>query len=705
MTIREARPDDLEVDIHSLAHALFRSLRYLVPIAIVIAVATYAALTQVTPLYKAEGKILIEASESLLTRPTADNNAETQALLDQEGIMSQVQLVRSREVARAVVQKLNLGSLPEFDPLLKGPGLVTRILSPIGLARDPSRTSAEERVLDSFFQKLSVYPVEKSRVIVIEFTASDPELAARITNAIAEQYLVVQQAAQRSTNQDATAWLESEIADLRVKVREAEARVESFRSSSDLFAGAGENGTTLAQQQLVELNAELTRVRAARAEAEAKASQIRAGLENGNALNSLDVLKSELIQRLSEQAVALRAQIAQLSAMLLPGHPRMRELNAQLADLDNQIRREARKLLAGLEADARLAQARESELSASLTRQKLTATKSNDDSVQLRALEREASAQRELLETYLRRYREALARQNGNYLPANARIISRAAAPVEPSFPKKGAMSAAAMIGALILGACFVLIRELATRKPVHALRYSEPLPIVPDELPVQGKIRHVGDRPRRLPPGGMPGDAASSDTERSLASIARRIVELGASRVVVAMAEEDPPAGRPLAAVALARALARSGVRVVLADFRHDGADGEAMGDGREKAGFCDLYAGNVSFAQVIFRDRSSPAHFIPAGLEALPEGWEDDPRFATLIDALDHTYDHLIIDADAAALAALGPGAGVIVLVTELGPADPRVVRAYAAARTATAGEVMLLVAEAEPPAVAAA
>src|SRR5690606_35237818 len=123
----------------------------------------------------------------------------------------------------------------------------------------------------------------------------------------------------------------------------------------------GVSPSTLPQQQLTDLNAELTRVRGVRAEAEAKATQIRAALDAGTALNASEVINSPLIQRLVEQQVALRTQMADLNATLLPQHPRMRALNAQIADLDRQIANEAQKVLQAAESDARLAEARERE--------------------------------------------------------------------------------------------------------------------------------------------------------------------------------------------------------------------------------------------------------------------------------------------------------------------------------------------------------
>ena len=111
------------------------------------------------------------------------------------------------------------------------------------------------------------------------------------------------------------------------------------------------------------------------------------------------MLNSELIRRLSEQRVTLRAQLAEQSSSLLDNHPRIKELKAQIADLDQQIRHEAESVARSLENDAKLASARVESQTAMLDQFKNQASSTNEQDVQLRALEREAKSQRDLLES------------------------------------------------------------------------------------------------------------------------------------------------------------------------------------------------------------------------------------------------------------------------------------------------------------------
>ena len=611
-------------------------------------------------------------------------------------------MIRSRDLAEAVAAKLDFAAKPEFDPKAAHPSALQSLLAKFGLARSESPASAGDRVLGTYFDKLTVFAVDNSRIINIDFTSTDPVLAAAAANAIAEEYLARQSAAKQDTTASAAQWLSDQIADLRPKVQVAEARVEDFRSKNDLFDSGGATPTTLPQQQLADLATELSKVRAERADAEAKAAQIRAGLAS-NAVPSLTaVLSSPLIQNLVGQEVALRAQIAQLNATLLPGHPKMKELNAQVADLDQQIVGEARKILESLDAEAKATEAREAEIDDGLAKLKATTATANDAGVQLRALEREAAADRDLLSTYLGRYREAVGREQTDYVPPDARIVSRAAVATDPDYPKKVPMTIAATVSALILAIAFLLLRELASGRPMRRLDYAAgPLPVVPDAVPVNGHTRWADDHSvRRMMPNEPTLAPEMVDrVEESLRSIAGEIVTAGQKRVLVTLAEGSDSDGRPLGAVALARALARTDARVVLVDFRGDGADAQSMGEGSDLPGFSDLFDGEASFAQVIFRDRKSRVHFIPAGRKPLSAGLLDPEHLETMLAALTLTYDFVLIDAGDEMIPVIGPGCGVAMVVSEFSAADPRTTNAFDRVTAISDARILLLVVDPAP------
>src|SRR4051812_28216345 len=335
LVAKPAASESGDLDLRSLGHALTRKRRWIIVPTAVALVLSLAAVNLVTPRYKSEVRILIDGRENVFLRPNGERNEERTAL-DAEAVTSQVPLLLSRDLAREIIKQNKLAERPEFDPVLQGLSPAKSLLALFGIGRDPFSLTPEERVLDAYYDRFTAYAVDKSRVIVIEFQSRDPDLAARVASSIAEGYLVLQQGARQAQAKSAGQWLSGEIESLRKRVAEAESRVEDFRAKSSLFVGT--NNTTLSNQQMGELNTQLNNARALKSDAESKAKLIREMLQSGKPIEASEVLNSELIRRLSEQRVTLRGQLAEQSSTLLGRHPRIKELKAQLANLDRQLR-------------------------------------------------------------------------------------------------------------------------------------------------------------------------------------------------------------------------------------------------------------------------------------------------------------------------------------------------------------------------------
>ena len=667
---------DGELDLRQLGSALWRKKwRILLP-TILTALAAFVVVNMLTPRYKSEARVLIENRENIFLRPEAEKTQQDRTVVDAEAVTSQVQLVLSRDLALDVIKKLKLNELPEFDPVLAGISPLRVFLSLIGVMKDPLRMTPEERVLDAYYARLNAFSVDKSRVIAIEFQSADPELAARVANAIAEGYLVLQQQAKQDQTRAAGQFLAAEIEKLRVKVAQAEAKVEDFRAKANLFVGT--NNTTLVAQQLAEFNSQVAAARAQKADSEARARLIRDMLKSGQPIDFSDILNSELIRRLSEQRVTLRAQLAEQSSTLLGGHPRIRELRAQITDLDGQLRAEAEKLARALETDAKLATARVDALSANFEQLKRAAAVTGDQEVQLRLLEREAKAQRELFESYLAKFRETSARDNISAAPADARIISRAVVSTIPAFPKKLPIILIASFGMFVLASGLVATGALLSAgAPVSApaRRIEQPAyadaPAIADAPALAPALAPEANPPpssvpARMPVRSAPVSATVDDVARALRAAGeagRRVTVVGAMRNV----------GTTLTAIALARALARDG-RVVLIDLALGAPNLAVISTDPNAPGIADLVRGTASFTQIITRDRFSRVHLVALGqLDSGARGMLGSERLIGALDALARTYDHMVIDAGAVpelaaeAVAALAPRA--VLVATEPG------------------------------------
>ncbi|MGO4715621.1 GumC family protein [Bradyrhizobium sp. 2TAF24] len=661
-----AEPDGL--DLRVIGQALMRRKFWILGPTLLAAGLSIVAVNLVTPRYKSEARILIDGRENVFLRPNGER-AEERTALDPEAVTSQVQLVLSRDLARDVIKENKLAERPEFDPVLKGVSPLKSLLALFGIIRDPFKMTPEERVLDAYYERLAAFAVDKSRVIAVEFQSQDPDLAARVANSIANGYLVLQQAAKQNQARSAGQWLSGEIDSLRQKVAEAEARVEDFRSRSSLFVGT--NNTTLSNQQLGEINSQLTSARAQKSDAESKARLIREMLQSGRPIEASEVLNSELVRRLTEQRITLQGQLAEQSSTLLDGHPRIKELKAQIGDLDRQLRDEASKISRSLENDARIAGARVDSLTASLDQMKRQASSTNGQDVQLRALEREAKAQRDLLESYLAKYREATARESIDTGPSDGRIISRAIVTNVPAYPKKMPIVLIATLATLMLSAGSIasgeLLRMTAPRTVVAvsgsealARTVAEPRFAAPPSqaLPPQAMHHiHLAEGASLaaqlqpvappLPPVSHPGLAAPvPEIER----VARDLQVAGVSARKITMIGVGQNENVTLTALTLARLLSRKG-KVVLVELSLSSPTVGAVSSDPMAPGLSDLMLGSANFGQIISRDRLSQVHLVGAGRASRDRTLLQSPRLALAVDALLRVYDHVLLDAGTAA------------------------------------------------------
>jgi exopolysaccharide transport family protein len=682
--------NDVDVDLGALFSSLARRWPRILFAALIITAIAFAFAWLATPKYKGETRILIETRESVFTQPDPASNANS-PVLDEEGVTSQVQVISSTEVLKKVAKQLDLASRDEFnDGGEIGP--IGRVLVLAGLKSDPSEIPAEERVLQAMRDRLEVYRVEKSRVIVVDFSSADPKLAAAVPNAIAETYIAVQKDAKLESNSDATSWLAPEIKDLTKRVKDAEAKVADYRAHSDLFLA--DNNSALITQQLSQMATELSRVRADRAAAEAKALSVKAALASGGSLDALpDVLSSGLIQRLREQQVQLKANIDQLSTTLLPNHPRIKALRSQLAGLDRQIRAEAEKVLAGLNTEADTAKLREQQLLADLNKAKAESSRAGKQEVELRALQREATAQRDLLESYLTRYREASSRRDRDYLPVDARIFSRATVPAVPYFPKRIPIVVAAFIASLLIMAVITLLQELFSGRAMRPARGTGFGPV--EEVAMPGRPSRRDDpafSPAAVPSAESETAHAAGISKVSVERAAEKLIAGGASRAIFVSPEGDEAAA---ASVMVAREVADAGLRVLLLDLTSSGAASTPMLESNSYPGVTNLLAAEAQFTDVIHVDLYSDCHVMPVGTADPERAMRAVDRLPIILNSLTTAYDVVVVEcgpAEAASIRRLvSDGAEVLVSVIE--SEDASVAETAAALEASGYGDLMLV------------
>jgi len=670
----------VEPDMRGLGRVLWQKKTMIVGVTMLAAGTAFLVVNAITPRYRSESRLLLEARENVFMRAEADKTAD-RTTIDPEAVTSQIQLVLSRDLARQVIQKVGLNDNPEFD---SGAGALRTLLGLFGIGRDPTAMTREERTLEAYYERINVSAVEKSRVISIDFSSANADLAARIANTIAETYLSMQQSAKQDQTRAAGNWLAVEIEKMRKKVEEAEAKVEEYRSRSNLFVGS--NNTSLPSQQLTEINSQIAVVRGQKADLEARSKQLRELIRTGKPIESSDIANSEAMRRMIEQRIALRSQLAEQSTTLLDQHPRIKELKAQIGEMDRQIRTEGERLARQLDNDAKLAGDRLESLTTSIDQVKRLASQTNEQDVQLRALEREAKTQRDLLESYLSKYREASARDNINAAPPEARIISRASPALKPAYPKKMATVLIAAFAAFALTSGFTVTGVLLSAPSPYAYGYGPagyaapgfdtaayrppPQPMMaPPQMPQMPRVAS----PPLMP--AMPVAAVVPLPVSTVEQIARSLRQGGDTGRRVTVVGTARNVGTTYAAITLARALAQE-ANVIMVDLAFGAPNLSVISTDPNAPGIAELVRGAASFGDIITRDQYSNVHLIATGAIGTDgPALAASPMLATVIEALVRSYDHVVIDVGSAADVAVerfAPLAQRAVLVAS-DPANP--------------------------------
>lgn len=697
----------------------------------------------VPPRYTGEAKVLLESRDPAFAKSAAERNEPAQPI-DEQAVASQVQVAMSRDIAREAIRQLKLVGNPEFDPSGGEIGPIQAVLASLGLIRNPLDRSPEDRVLEAYYERLLVYPVGKSRILAFEFRSRDPALAAEAANTIAQLYIASLAAAQVDTARYASTWLGANIDGLRARVAEAEGKVEAYRAKNGLIGTGTTANQPLSAQQLGELSSQLTQARTIKADLAARVKLLKEMIKEGRAFEIPDVANNELIRRTVESRMAMRAQLALESRTLLPAHPRIKELTAQVNDLEGQIKTAAERIVRTLENDARIAGARVDSLQAAVDGQRDVVAKGNDSEIQLRALEREAKVQREQLESYLSRYREAAARDGESAAPADARVVSKAVVPDMPSFPKKLPIIGVATALAFLLSAGAVVGRHLLATPPMPAsyleavddadedirrfsadperLAYPEPMPphadmpVRPSDAASAPTTRSEDERTADLEPAAaMPAPSDTDATSRRRKASAERapaaepvpsedrydldllIGRLGAGPShggrCVLVVETPRLDGRDAdLAATLAAALAERG-RTLAIDI--DGRSGRHAPD----CGLTDLVAGEAAFPDVIRAVPGSRLHAVGRGQVELDVLVEEPQGLAITFNAMAQVYEWVVCalaasdgETGRALLATVSASMDAVVIASEAAADDPGLVALFRLVEESGAGQVLV-------------
>lgn len=615
-----------------------------------------------TPIYTASVDIAIQTREK---SPLEIDTVLAVLPRDAEAIQGEIELIQSKALAKRVVEKLQLDQNPEFNRTLNpvDPSLLDRLSEfarPLLvqakqaayrlLGREEPQVAGEEpfgsqeevlqdEILDRLLQGLTVSQRGKSYVLEIAYSSTHPRLSAQIANTVAEVYIQDQLESRARAAERANQWIQDRIVELRAQTEAAESAAEEFRWSNGLVRG---ENSMLVTQEITQLNGELIGAQVRRTHAEARLKKAEAAIGSNNSVRAAEELQSPLIQALQEQRVAAERTLSITRQTYGDRHPEVIRLRAEYTSLTQNIEREVGKIVSSLRSDLDVAVANEISLVQTLERKKIEAGNLSQADVQLRSLTADAQASRQLLNDLQQRYNETKLQRDMQQ--ADARVLSSATIPQEPSSPNIPAIMIIALSSSTILGLITALLREqqdngFRTSSQLSALTglpvFGE-LPIIASGM--TGRDRQGGTLARR--PGAVFAEAINSIAVTALMAPGSRPRSILVTSTV-------PDEGKSVFCVSLARTLAHSGMKVLLIDGDLRRPSLHRMMGLADGPGLADFTRDTLDLDSVIQRDPASSVSVMTGGMTTEnPLFHLGAPRTRTLLKLCSEYFDLVIID-----------------------------------------------------------
>lgn len=660
---------DESEDVHptSILRTMRRRKFTLIGSTLLFLAAAAAVIFSMKPLYLAEAAVLVGNREPSVTRIELKIEGNTARLLpDPETVQTEVEILRSRTLGAQVADHLKLWKHADFNPSIHpdrqggafqtvGAWIVAQFARARGLTGWPSlaateeggspdRTAAaensngkEDTAVDILLSKLTVALKTNSRVIAVQFEDRDPQLATAVVNALVDFYIANQAAATSLAMQDTTQWLEKTVAELRERVARSDRAFEEFRAS---FEARG--GRDFLDRKMADASSLLATAELARKDAETRLMQLRSLLgKNVTDVATSEVASSPVMQSLRQKAADLNGQLAQLTATLGDGHPKVQTIKAGIAKANAEMRAEIARLVTSLEGNVRVATTKEESLRESLGAAREEISGSSGGQMKLNSLKAEATSNRAVLEAFLSRLNVAHKASATPLQRADAEIVSHASVPKMPAKPRTAMLLAIAAVGSTMVGIGFTLMRDKADQN--RSFRSGEQIEIATGIhtlalVPLTNHPRDPHDEVIALP-GSIYAEA--------IRGLYRALFLRRKSKMLV-VTSAHPGEGKTTLAISLALMAAAAGRKILLvdADLCKGGAT-QAFGL-TGQPGLAELIALERPFSEVVATaGPSSNLHFVASGQQNSAIAARSVLERATgLLHRLREDYDLIIID-----------------------------------------------------------
>jgi exopolysaccharide transport family protein len=410
------------------------------------------------PVYRAQA--IVEIQKENPDIPTIKELYELETVSDAY-LRTQYSILASESLARRVIDQLRLDTLPEFSKpqwwswsrKKKTPLKQPFAIGPV--PAEPDRDSYQ-RVLERFQEHLTIDPVNHSRLVAVGFDSCDPDLAARVVNTLAADYVDQTLEARWSATEKAADWLSHQLLGVKVKLEKSEDELQAYARRNGLIFVESDKGASqsVANERLQQLQEELTRAQADRYSKEALYRLVQAG-DYGSLPG---VFGNKLLQDLTVRLTELKRENAQLSTTFNPDYPRVKEIQNQINEIEGSLQEERKRAADQIANEYSAAASRESLVQQALGEQQKQINIIAEKSIQYNILKREVETNKQLYEGLLQNLKAA--GLSASLKASNIRIVDSAEAPTKPVKPKVPLNLALGALMGLGLGICVAFLQE-----------------------------------------------------------------------------------------------------------------------------------------------------------------------------------------------------------------------------------------------------
>jgi succinoglycan biosynthesis transport protein ExoP len=421
------------------------------------------------PRYTGEAVMIIDTHK--LNPFQQQNSLGIDAPVDTAMVDSQVEILKSENIALSVIKDLHLTDDPEFVGSSGGLGgavfgLVSSVISLFGPDEPSSELVLTRKALQHFESALTIKRVGLTYVIDIDYESLSPERAAQIANAIADAYVVDALESKYQSTKRAAVWLQDRLKELRAQATAADRAEVDFKAKNNIV---DTGGRLLNEQQLAELNSALVLAQAQTAEAKARLDRVQQILQKENQTPNFedtatvtDSLHDEVITRLRQQYLDIAARESDWSTRYGYNHLAAVNLRNQMAEIRKSIDDELRRIAETYKSDYEIAMARESAVQKGLNDIISQSNDTNQAQITLRDLDSTAQSYRAMADNFLQQYMMSVQQQS--FPITESRLITQATPPLKKSHPKTLLVLAIATAGGMILAFGIGMVRDFSDR-------------------------------------------------------------------------------------------------------------------------------------------------------------------------------------------------------------------------------------------------